>query len=282
MDDKYILIAVLGAALLHATWNAILKSSADRFATFVGIDLAQMVIAALALPFVGVPDRAAWPYIAASIAIHVFYRVFLLKAYRYGDLSRTYPIARGSAPLLVAAAGFLLFDERISAAAMIGVLLISVGVLNLAFSRHYAVRRIDRGVVYALATGGVIASYSLVDAAGVQRSGNPLDYAVWLILIDTSIMPAYALFSDRRRTFSALRAFGLRAAIGGTLSGLAYGIVLFAYSVGTAAEVVALRETSIVFGAIIGAVFLKEGFGYLRAISASLVAGGILVLRMSR
>src|SRR5690606_2216749 len=184
-----------------------------------------------------------------------------MQAYRYGDLSSSYPIARGSAPLLVAGAALAMGLAEPRWAMLVGVGLISAGVMSLAFSRAYRLRRLDRGVAYALATGLVIAVYSIIDAEGVRLSGEPLGYIFWLFLLDSLPMPLYVIAARRDVGLRHVLGLGLGGFVAGALAMAAYGIVIWAFSRGGVAEIVALRETSVVFGALIGAILLKEGLG---------------------
>ncbi len=281
MSDTALLLIVLAAALFHASWNALLKSSKDGFNTMIGIDLWQLAIAVIFLPFVALPAAAAWPYIVASAIIHIAYRLMLLKAYEYGDLSRAYPIARGSAPILVTVFGFFLFETGYSVGNLAGIGIVSAGIMSLALARTYGLRAFDRGVAYALGTGMVIAAYSVVDAIGVRLSGAALGYIIWLFFIDSIPLGAYALVRQRRNFGNYVLQSGRRALYAGVLSMAGYGIIIWCFTRGSVAEIVAVRETSVVFAALIGALFLGEGFGPRRAISAAIVAIGIIVLKVA-
>ncbi len=270
---------MLAAAFFHASWNALLKSSSDGFNTMIGIDMWQFVVALVLVPFVAIPAAASWPYIVASAVIHIAYRLLLLKAYEYGDLSRAYPIARGSAPILVTLFAFILFDGAYSGASLVGIALVSVGIMSLALARTYGVRALDRGVLYALGTGLVIAIYSIVDAIGVRLADAPLGYIAWLFVLDSIPLGVFALVRQKRNFGRYVVRSGYRAMLAAILSMAGYGVIIWCFTQGAVAEIVAVRETSVVFAAIIGAVFLGEGFGPRRAISAVVVACGIIILK---
>ena len=282
MPEGIVLAAVLGAALLHATWNALLKSSGDRVISMAMQDSVMFLCGAVILGtgLVAVPAPAVWPFVVASAAVHIFYRAFLLKTYRYGDLSKSYPIARGTAPLYVACAGNLIGDDLLGFWGFASVILISLGIISLVFSRSNGqLIRLDRGISYALLTGLLIAAYSTIDSRGVRLADTALGYIASLWLSECFLVPAYALTTRRALFIDAVRWHGGRGAMGGVLSGTAYALIIWAFSHASAAQVVALRETSVIFGAAIGAYILKEGFGPRRILSAATVALGVIALR---
>ena len=272
-----ILGLVLFAALLHAAWNAIVQQSDDPL-------LAQwLVIAAgsvLCFPLMFVaapPGPETWPWLALGVTIHTAYYLLLAESYRVGDLSQVYPLARGTAPPLVALASLMLIDEPISAGGLAGVGLVSVGVLSLAHGGAGSTRTVP----LALVVGCLIAGYSVVDGMGVRSSASALTYIVWLEVLCGIPITVVALARRRGRVRSYLRTSGVSGAVGGLIAVLAYSAVLFAYSRAPLAEVSALRETSVIFGAGIGAFLLQEGFGPRRLAAAALVAVGIATLQLA-
>ena len=272
-------LAVLGAALGHATWNAMIKSSGD-----ILLDMTLVVFfAGLAtlpfLAFVPLPAPAAWPYIAASMAIHMAYYVALVGAYRAGDLSHGYPIMRGLAPLIVSLVAVLWIGEAPKPMVWVGVLLICGGVLSLGFvGFHWHESR--RALAWALANAGIIASYTLVDAAGVRLAGDPWSYVVWLFVLDALPFPIVVYLLKRGELTVYARRFWPRTLFGGALSAAAYGIVLWAMSRAPVAAVAALRETSVIFAALMGAWLLKEGHIARRLVGAATVAAGVIALKI--
>jgi drug/metabolite transporter (DMT)-like permease len=272
-------LAVLGAALGHATWNAMIKSSGD-----VLLDMTLVVFfAGLAtvpfLPFVPLPLPAAWPYIAGSMAIHMAYYVALVGAYRAGDLSHGYPIMRGIAPLIVSLVAVLWIGEAPKPMVWVGVLLICGGVLSLGFiGFHWEQSR--RSLGWALANAGIIASYTLVDAAGVRAAGEPWSYVVWLFVLDSLPFPIVVYLLKRGELTAYAKRFWPRTLFGGALSAAAYGIVLWAMSRAPVAAVAALRETSVIFAALIGAWILREGHIGRRIVGAATVAAGVIALKI--
>jgi uncharacterized membrane protein len=272
-------VAVLGAALAHATWNAMLKSSRD-----VLFDMTLVVFAAglVTAPFVLVvelPAPAAWSYIIASMLLHIAYYVALVGAYRAGDLSHGYPIMRGIAPLIVSLCALAWLGEAPTPSVWLGVLLICGGVLSLGFvGFHWRQSRVALG--WALANACIIASYTLVDAAGVRVAGRAESYVVWLFTLDALPFTLLVFFWKKRQLMQYARRFWLRGLVGGGLSAAAYGIVLWAMTRAPVAAVAALRETSVIFAALIGAWLLKEGHLARRIAGAATVAAGVIALKI--
>jgi drug/metabolite transporter (DMT)-like permease len=272
-------LAVLGAALAHATWNAMLKSSGD-----VLLDLTLVVFfAGIAttpfLPFVPLPAPAAWPYIGASMAIHMGYYVALVGAYRAGDLSHGYPIMRGIAPLLVSLVAVFWLGEAPRPMVWVGVVLICGGVLSLGFA-GFRWHESRRSLAWAGANALIIASYTLVDAAGVRSAGHAWSYVVWLFVLDALPFPVVIYLLKRGELAAYARRFWPRTLFGGALSAAAYGIVLWAMTRAPVAAVAALRETSVIFAALIGAWLLKEGHIARRIAGAATVAAGVIALKI--
>jgi drug/metabolite transporter (DMT)-like permease len=272
-------LAVLGAAAAHAIWNAIVKSSRD-----VALETTIVIIGAgvVALPFaflVAPPARASWPYLAASIVIHIAYYVALIGAYRAGDLSHGYPIMRGVAPLLVALCAVAWLGEAPKPATWAGVLLICGGVLSLGLAGfHWRTSRTSTG--WALANAVIIASYTLVDAAGIRLSGSPEGYIVWLFVLDALPFPLIAAARRGRELAAYGRRYWWRGLVGGVLSAAAYGVALWAMTRAPVAAVAALRETSVLFAALIGAYLLKESHARRRIGGAVAVVAGVIALKL--
>ena len=272
-------LLVLLAALMHASWNAIAKS-----ATVTLLDIATMAVAAAALcsvvlPFLPLPERAAWPWLAASVLLHFLYFVALAGAYQWGELSHAYPLMRGLAPMLVALFGSALFDDHLTALMWVGVALISGGVLLPFWMRRAPYGRPGRGTLFALGNTVIIAGYTLVDGMGTRLSASPIAYCLWLFVFDAFPITALALAYHGDRVWGYMRGRWRAGTLGGLLTVASYGIVLWAMTRAPIAAVAALRETSVVFAAVIGAVVLREGFGAPRIAGAVLVACGIVALR---
>jgi len=275
-----VLLLVLAAALMHATWNALVKSGRDRMIDLTVVIVGSGLMAACFLPFVGLPDPAAWPFIGISIVTHIGYYIFLLGAYRHGDLSRVYPVARGIAPVLVAMGAIPLAGEVPDMWGAVGLGFVTVGIFMLAIERGAMRGQQGKSLVYALLTGCCIVGYVLSDGLGVRASGNAAAYIAWTFAVESIPMAAYCIWARRWALMPYLKRDGLRGLFGGVIAGGGYAIAIWAMSLAPMAQVTALRETSVIFGAIIGALILKESFGPKRIIAAILVAGGNALLQL--
>lgn len=273
-------LAVLGAGLLHAGWNALLKSAGggDPLLDTATVVAGSTLCSAVALPFVALPDAAAWPFIAGSTVIHVAYYLTLAQAYRTGDLSFAYPLMRGTAPLLVTVLGALVLRELPPPHVILGILLICVGIIGIAFARRAT--HPPAAAWWAFGNAAIIAVYTLVDGTGARASGNALAYVLWLTFIEGVV---YLSWIRRHRGAPALRYLRnqwRRGLLGGFSSVAAYAIVLWAMTRAPVAAVAALRETSVIFAALIGALWLKEGFGLARLAGAATVVVGVATLKL--
>ncbi|WP_439119472.1 EamA family transporter [Marivita sp.] len=271
-----VLLIVLLAALLHALWNALVKTSTDRAITLGLVATGHCLPAFALMPIVPIPAIEAFPFIIASTLIHWAYYYFLNVSYRFGDLSLIYPIARGTAPVMVALGAMIWADESLPFWAWIGILTVSAGIMILA-----AIRNADkRGIGAALATSAIIAAYSVVDGIGIRVSGTPIGYVVWLFAAELFV----AVFVIGTR-FERARSISQRSLIlgltGGVISGLAYGLALFAKTLAPIGIVSAVRETSVIFAALIGVYWLGEGPAQRRLVAASVVALGVIILALS-
>lgn len=270
-----IALIVLFAALLHASWNALLKSGGDGFWSMTVMGIATSLACAAALPFLPVPLRASWLFILASALLHVGYNAFLIRAYRGGDFGSAYPIARGSSPLLVTVGAALTAGEYPALHGVIGILLVSGGIISLAFRGN---RLPESGIFYALGTGVFIAAYSVTDGIGARLSGNATAYTVWMCLLwGATALPTYLIMRREARLWRGPRATGL-AALGGILSVLAYGIVIFAMAHAPMGAVSALRETSVLFAVLLGRIVFGEKLTARRMVSALVIVAGVLCL----
>ena len=271
---------VLMSALMHAVWNAIVKSDKDRLATFGLVMITGTVMCILATPLVELPPPAIWGYLAVSVVVHNFYYFFLLRAYAHGDLSHVYPIARGLGPLLVAILSGTLIGEHLSFVEASGVALVSLGILSLAFAKGWPRGGEWRPVFYAVCTGITIASYTLLDGLGARASPSALSYIVWLNILEGPWVFAIAVWQRGSMMFNIFRGTAWRGIGGGIVATIGYGIGIWALSVGAMAHVAALRETSSLFGALIGAIVLHEAFGARRILAASLIVAGLLMMHL--
>jgi drug/metabolite transporter (DMT)-like permease len=276
--DLPVVAAVLLAAVLHAVWNSLAKTVRDQLAGFAMLNLASLTICLAALALVPGPAAASRPFIAGSALLHVGYQLALMRSYGGGELSQVYPLARGVAPLLVAAFAAAVVGERIGPAQLCGIVLISCGLASLAFGGRRPSGAERPAVAFALVTGVFIAAYTVTDGLGVRRAGGAPSYATWLFLSESTLVLLIAVALRGRSLGPAVRPVWWRGAVGGALSLAAYGLVLWAQTRGALAAVAALRETSVVIAAAIGTLFLGERFGRLRVLAACLVAAGILLL----
>ena len=274
-------LAVLGAGLLHAGWNALLKSAGGGDAL---LDTATVVAGSalwglVALAAVGLPDAAAWPFIAASVAVHQAYYVTLAQAYRTGDLSFAYPLMRGTAPLIAAALGIAFLREWPSPQVALGILLVCAGIVSIAFVRRE--RHPPAAALYAFANAAIIAVYTLVDGAGARASGNAASYVCWLTFLDAIPFAVWIRMKRGPAALGYVARSWRRGLLGGAASLGAYAIVLWAMTRAPIAAVAALRETSVLFAALIGAIWLKEGLGLPRLAGAASVVAGVATLKLS-
>lgn len=276
--DAGVVALVLLSALLHAGWNIVLKVKGDRLLVMTLIANGASVLALCLLPFVAVPPAAAWPYLAISFVLQCGYHVFLIQAYRYGDLGQVYPIARGAAPVFVLLPAAFVAGDRLTATSAVAVLVIAVGIASLAFQKG-ALHAGHRPVLYALGTAAFIAAYTVVDGLGARETGSPHAYTLWLFAINGLPLLAMSLFWHGSRTFGFVRDNWRIGLACGAMSLAAYWLVVWALSMAPMAQVAALRETSVVFAALFATVFLKEKLGPWRIVAACVVAGGIVMLR---
>ncbi|MEU3333769.1 DMT family transporter [Streptomyces sp. NPDC002144] len=272
--------AVLAAAVTHASWNAIAHRITDKLVGFTLIAGGGSLIGLAMMPFVPVPAGGAWPYLAVSAVIHLAYYMLLMKSFRLGDFGQAYPIARGTAPLVVTLLAALFAHEVPDGWAAAGIALSSAGLTGVALWGLRGSRPNWAAIGAALATGLTIAGYTVVDGLGVRASGSSLGYIAWLMAVEGVAIPAYALYRWRDQFTTVLRPFAAVGLLGAALSVLAYGLVLWAQTKAELAPIAALRESSIIVGAAIGAVFFKERFGAPRMAAAVLLVAGIgLMLR---
>lgn len=273
---------VLAAALLHAVWNALVKVQGDRLVFMTILMMSQTLIALCVVPFVTFPGPEAWPYIGASVVLHNGYYLFLIMAYRFGDLSHVYPIARGSAPLIVAVLSVVFAGEVLGRQEALAVALITLGVMSLALTRGASGVGEPKAVLFALGTGVFIAAYTIVDGLGARTAGDPHGYSFWLFLLDGIPVVLLTLCVRKRQLTGQVLSMWKSGVFAGVVSMLAYWIVIWAMTLAPLALVSALRETSVVFAVVFGTVLLKERIDLVRlaAIASTLI--GTVMLKTSR
>ena len=275
-----LIAVVLAAALMHAAWNTIAKLNAARAGDAVVVGIMAGWPALVVLPWAGIPDRAAWLQLLASVVIHFFYFRALARAYVGGELSVAYPLMRGVPPLIVAALGAIVFGELLSLPGWTAVLLLVAGVLLLGWDglKKQALRGASARFVAIQIV--IIASYTLIDGSGVRLSGNALSYIVWMFGLTAAMLVLGAPGSLRALRTEGTSAVAV-AAIGGVFTVGSYGVALWAMTAAPVALIAALRETSILFGAGLGAWLLRERFGARRWVAVAMILGGVAGMRLA-
>jgi drug/metabolite transporter (DMT)-like permease len=270
-----VVAAVLVAAIAHASWNSIAHGIKDQLISFALLGVGGGICAVPIVVLSAAPDRRAIPYLATSVALHLLYNLLLMRCYRIGEFSQVYPVARGTSPLVVTILSAIFVGEQPSLREIGGVLTISVGLGCLVFIGGRPDRR---ALLAAFATGLTIAAYTTVDGIGIRHSGGTGGYTGWLMLTECLPIPIVALWLRRHTFMTDIRPVWWRGLLGGSFSVLAYALVLWAQTRGALAPIAALRETSIIVGAIIGTVFFQERFGRPRIVATILVVCGIVLI----
>ncbi|MBB6565323.1 EamA family transporter [Kribbella sandramycini] len=271
-----VLVVVLAAAVLHATWNAMAHGAVDRAAGLALLEVSAFVIGLAMVLVQGLPPAGTWGFIIASAILHLAYLGGLLWSYELGQFSQMYPLARGTSPWVVALVSILLLGQRLAIAELAGILLISAGLIALVFIGRPGRRQVP-ALAAATGTGLMIAAYTVVDGLAVHRM-PVLTYMGWVFMLQGFVLPLAVVAWRGPAVLRLPKKAVLTGLGGGVVSMVAYGLVLWAQTRGTLAAVAALRETSIIFGAVIGAVFFGERFGPRRAIAAAVVVAGIVLI----
>jgi drug/metabolite transporter (DMT)-like permease len=279
--DTFVFTAVLFAAACHAGWNATIKRTLDPLATTVLISIGAALVSLAALPFVGLPKAAAWPWVIASVLVHLVYFAALIESYRAGDMGQVYPIARGTAPLMTATMTTLFVGEQLGLLGWLGIVLLAAGVLLLSLRGGRDLASLNRRAVgFALFTAVTVCAYSLVDGIGARLAGSANAYSVALFVGIGPVMVAYALFRSGQSVFPVMARFWKTGLTGGTLQLGSYGIAIWAMTLAPIAIVAALRETSVLFGALIAVLFLKEPLRLSRIVAALMIVAGLVAIRL--
>lgn len=279
-----VFLAVLFAALLHAVWNALVKSGADKHASMAAVLIGHVPVGLLALFIAPLPEPSSYGWLAASIALHFGYQLFLIAGYRLGDLTQVYPIARGVAPLIVAFVSVAFLGISLGRLELTAVLLIVAGILSLALVRRADGTRNPRAVAMALGTGCFIAAYSLIDGTGARQAGTALGYWTWSAIGNAVLFCAWTALARPGLLPAAVRnrRIVVTGLIGGAASFIAYGIVIWAFTQAPIALVTALRETSIVFALLIGVWILRERLDLAKVASTMVTIVGAGLMRLAR
>jgi drug/metabolite transporter (DMT)-like permease len=277
--DNHVFAAVLAAALLHAGWNSVVKLGLDRGATVLLLAVVQAVIALPILPFVAQPVPQAWPWIGAAAALHVGYKLFLVQAYAHADLSQAYPLARGTAPLIVTVFSFAFLGVSFAPSALVAILAISVGIVAMAVKGGAGRKMGGKALFYAIGTAGFTASYTLVDGIGARVAGTSSGFILWMVVGDAAGMIAYAAWARGQGAFSAMAPAWKTGIAAGAMSLGSYWIAVWAFTQAPIALVAALRESSILFAVIIAALILREPVSGWRWVSAGAIACGVMIMK---
>jgi len=275
--EPSIIIMILFAAVLHAGWNTLVKISGDRLSIMAMLTLAGAFVSMLALPFVEAPNPAIWPILALSIVVHTAYNLVLPIAYEHGDLGQVYPIARGSAPILVTIGAIIFIGEYVSPLAMVGIVALSVGVMSLALDKTSSGAVNKKATLLALATGVSIATYTVIDGIGARSAGSVLGFAAWLTIGDGILTFLIALAIKKKALLKVAKERTGSIILGGIMQVFAYWIIIWALAIAPMGMVSAIRETSVLLAALISVFLLKEGFGAWRFVSAMLVTLGLML-----
>lgn len=276
----FVILVILGSALFHASWNAVIKGGSDKLFETVMKTSGGGIVAACFLPFLPAPAPEAWPYLAGTVCIHIAYYLCIAYAYRGSDLSYAYTIMRGSSPLFTALMAVFVLGDHISAGGWLGVILLSTGILTLTLDS------IKRGnfslpvTLIALANALVIMSYTVVDGSGVRLSGNHVSYTCWVFFLNAFPILFIAILLRKGEYFRYVKKRWKYGLFGGTCSFIAYGLSLWGMTKAPISMVAALRETSVIFGMLLGVVFLKETITLPRLAAVSLVLAGAISMKV--
>ena len=279
--ENLVFAAVLFAAMCHAGWNALIKVGLDPLSTTTLISIGSGLVALAFIPVAGGPAWAAGPWLLASVLIHLVYFASLIESYRTGDLGQVYPIARGSAPLMTGTATAVFLGERLSGIGWAGIISLITGVFLLSAHGGRELAGMDRRAVgFALFTGLTICAYSVVDGVGARLSGNANGYSLFLFMGIALVMVPYSILRAGPGVVPAMRGYWRRGLAGGALQVLSYGIAIWAMTLAPIAIVATLRETSVLFGAAIAVLVLKEPLRAMRVVAALLIVAGLVLIRL--
>ena len=276
-----IVLLILFAAVLHASWNVLIKSESDNSANTALIVAGSAIIGVVFLPFLPLPLQPCWPYLGASVVIHIIYFSVLLLAYKKGDMSLVYPLMRGLPPVLTAIAASILLSEALSLRGWLGVALVSSGALMLTADFRFSKGFQPAPVVLALFNAIVIVVYTLVDAQGARLSGNAFSYTGWMLFLLALFFFLVIPIIEGRQVFYRMAKDWKKSIIGGACTFASYGIALWAMTLAPVALVAALRETSILFGMVFSVFILKERITWIRGLSIALIVAGAIAIKMS-
>jgi len=274
-----IFLAVILAAFLHAVWNAMVKNEDNKYLAVTAIVLGHVPISVLIILLTPIPSVESIPFIILSALLHIGYEWYLLSAYRFGDLTKVYPIARGTAPILITIVSLIFLGVALSNFEILGIIIISLGILSLSLQGAKGIKN-RSAVIYALVTGFFIMGYSITDGYGARVSNSFLSYMGWSFILNATIFPIILKINNKSEIITKTFKEGKKIFfIGGTLSYIVYGIVIWGFTQAPIALITALRETSIIFALLIGTFFLKEKFTLLKVIATFIIFFGVALLK---
>lgn len=273
---------VLLAALCHAAWNVFVKSSVDRLASLASINLIGAASGLLMMPFVQPPDAKVWLLLAASVPVHILYKILLARSYGHGDLTQIYPVVRGVAPFMVFVITLTLLQERMTAGEIGGMVAICAGILLLAVERGRPIYCALKPLGLAALTGITVAVYTVIDGTGARHGTTPFSFAAWLFFLDGALFAVAAHYWRGPKLWTAMRLSWRAGLMSGLVAVGSYGVFIWALSMGAMGTIAALRETSVLFAALIGAVVLRERLGPARIAAAACVTLGIVLIAHAR
>ncbi|MBM09399.1 MAG: hypothetical protein CMF69_07465 [Magnetovibrio sp.] len=276
--EPFAIIVILSAAVMHAFWNAVVKIDGDRLMTMAVVISTTGLLAPLLILSGPQPALESWPYILISVVLNNAYFLFLIEAYRFGDLSQVYPIARGTAPILVTLGASTFANENLNIFELTGIFIISIGTISLVWSGGFRINSERRSIAFALLTGLMIASYTIIDGIGVRLSGSPSGYIGWLFLLSPIPIAFIAVTRRKGEAIVYLKTNWKLAVLGGCLNMGSYGLSIWALSLAAMGHVSAMRETSVIIAALIGTKVLGESFGKHRILAAVAVTVGIFLI----
>jgi len=274
-----IFLAIILAAFLHAVWNAMVKNEDNKYLAVTAIVLGHVPVSVLIILLTPIPSVESIPFIILSALLHIGYEWYLLSAYRFGDLTKVYPIARGTAPILITIVSLIFLGVALSNFEILGIIIISLGILSLSLQGAKGIKN-RSAVIYALVTGFFIMGYSITDGYGARVSNSFLSYMGWSFILNATIFPIILKINNKSEIITKTFKEGKKIFfIGGTLSYIVYGIVIWGFTQAPIALITALRETSIIFALLIGTFFLKEKFTLLKVIATFVIFFGVALLK---
>ena len=274
-----IFLAIILAAFLHAVWNAMVKNEDNKYVAVTAIVLGHVPVSVLIILLTPIPSVESIPFIILSALLHIGYEWYLLSAYRFGDLTKVYPIARGTAPILITIVSLIFLGVALSNFEILGIIIISLGILSLSLQGAKGIKN-RSAVIYALVTGFFIMGYSITDGYGARVSNSFLSYMGWSFILNATIFPIILKINNKSEIITKIFKEGKKIFfIGGTLSYIVYGIVIWGFTQAPIALITALRETSIIFALLIGTFFLKEKFTLLKTVAVLTIFFGVILLK---